>query len=526
MAMVEDNRTKSDFEKNKDGRTILGTAKDIAKWIELGFEEQEKEKFMLDIIQESYIDLRNCDLFISYPIGSKDVKSTIFNFCDIAGIIPYTRKDESPNNEYFYIVDKDIYFDNSILRGGFFHYVWFKGDIRLNKTEISTCSFFKCKIDGNVWIMASVFDDFTVTNSYFSKIFYISRSTVNSLNFSFDNCEFGQYVKIYDSKITISGKEEHGRRLAFYHCKFHDKVQFSELTLNGNPLIFEDCALNGFSAEKVNWEDSLIYINKSSINGISLFSVSEKNKSIISELYIWSSTIKGQLYIENYKIHKITINFSEFESSSRMRLYLNNISTLRIRENTIHGRFDVEHCNILEIDCGGSICTGTMNFDQSQYKTLANLATIRLLKEQARKSNDTIAYLKLYSIEVDAYEKGLPWKNPDKAMLRLNKMSNNYGQSWVRGIIFILLIVIIGLTLINIFGRSFGIPSIDLSNKGLQNFISDCISILNVFNIMKFGQESLNLNGYGLLVCFLVRIFILYGGYQTIVAFRRLNQNK
>lgn len=119
MSKNKDNRTKKDFPKDKNGRTILGTALDMSRWVELGFEEQRKENPEIYAFQGPYIDLSNCDLFVSYPIGAKTTTSTIFNLCDIAGIVSGITKDEFLENDYFYVVDKNITFENSILRGVF-----------------------------------------------------------------------------------------------------------------------------------------------------------------------------------------------------------------------------------------------------------------------------------------------------------------------------------------------------------------------------------------------------------------------
>ena len=524
--MARDNRTKDDFQKDKDGRTILGTANDMARWVELGYEEQKHESSELYNIQGPFIDLRNCNLFVSYPIGGEKVISAIFNFCDIAGVVPDTSKDESPKNDYFYVVDKDIRFDNSILRGGFFHYVWFKGSINLLNTKIGTCSFFKCRIDGVVWIANAEFSDLTIINCCFSEIFSFIKNTVNSLNVLFDNCEFVQSLRIVSSEITQSCQVKHGDRLLFRHCRFHENTYIEDLKLNGNPLIFDECTINGLSVKGAHWEDSLLFINNCALDGISLFSNQKGKDSKIGKFTIWSTKISGQMHIEGYDITELTIGFSEIESNSRVRIYKNDISILKVNECSIHGRFDVADSKLMTVDYAGSICTGIIDFEECKYDKLANLPTTRLLKNQANKLNDIPTYLKLYRDEMDAYENSLSWKSPDKVMLRLNKLSNDYGQSWMKGIAFTLLTAIIALVLINLLGRTSGIPPIVISNEGIQNFISDYLSVLNVFNIIRWSKESLDLNGYGLFISFLAKILISYGGYQTIVAFRRLNQKK
>lgn len=114
---------KDRFSKNEDGLTILGNAADMARWVELEFEEQKHNQTEIYKLQGPFIDLCNCFLYISYRINNQDVKSRLFNLCDFAGTVQCTSKKELPSSDYYYVVDKPIRFDNSVLYGAFFHYV-------------------------------------------------------------------------------------------------------------------------------------------------------------------------------------------------------------------------------------------------------------------------------------------------------------------------------------------------------------------------------------------------------------------
>jgi hypothetical protein len=43
MIMPRSKKTKSSFKRDEQGRVILGSAKEMAAWVKLGFEEQNKE---------------------------------------------------------------------------------------------------------------------------------------------------------------------------------------------------------------------------------------------------------------------------------------------------------------------------------------------------------------------------------------------------------------------------------------------------------------------------------------------------
>jgi len=146
-------KTKSSFRRDEKGRAILGTAKDMAAWVKLGFEEQDKRKSTDDPFYKHFIDLRNCVLFISYPIGGKgNPTSIIFNLCHMAGVVPGINLVEG-DPDYLYEVNLDIHFECSILYGNFFYYVKFDGAVRMDDVVvISTFNCFKCLFESYVYM--------------------------------------------------------------------------------------------------------------------------------------------------------------------------------------------------------------------------------------------------------------------------------------------------------------------------------------------------------------------------------------
>ena len=146
-------KTKSSFRRDEKGRAILGTAKDMAAWVKLGFEEQDKRKSTDDPFYKHFIDLRNCVLFISYPIGGKgNPTSIIFNLCHMAGVVPGINLIEG-DPDYLYEVNLDIHFECSILYGNFFYYVKFDGAVRMDDVVvISTFNCFKCLFESYVYM--------------------------------------------------------------------------------------------------------------------------------------------------------------------------------------------------------------------------------------------------------------------------------------------------------------------------------------------------------------------------------------
>ena len=69
--MPRSKKTKDSFKRDKEGRVVLGSAKEMAEWVKLGFKEQEARRSTDTPFEQNYIDLSHCVLYVSYPIGSR-----------------------------------------------------------------------------------------------------------------------------------------------------------------------------------------------------------------------------------------------------------------------------------------------------------------------------------------------------------------------------------------------------------------------------------------------------------------------
>lgn len=113
--------------------------------------------------------------------------------------------------------------------------------------------------------------------------------------------------------------------------------------------------------------------------------------------------------------------------------------------------------------------------------------------------------------------------NKDKLILQLNKLSNDFGTDWSKGILFTLIVTLITFCLI------IGSLKIDLelqwSNEGFNNFVKNLFVVHNITewkNLYFFGEL---IQGWSFLILFIGRIFIGYGYYQTIQAFRKYGKS-
>ena len=204
----------------------------------------------------------------------------------------------------------------------------------------------------------------------------------------------------------------------------------------------------------------------------------------------------------------------------------------------------------------------------SVYKQLRE--TYRIIKDNSYKQNNKIEALEFSKREMLVYEKELKSLSADKILLLANKFSNNYGTNWVKGLLFTMLsgfitystilyieekvnsiysVLLICVLFVVIMSKTENIKEIlqkvffvffcclyvsilcSCNTPFAINwelFIEHYLKVLNVIDLKPFEKEEnsiFNLSGLSYLFLFIGRIFIGYGYYQTIQAFRKFGKS-
>ena len=111
----------------------------------------------------------------------------------------------------------------------------------------------------------------------------------------------------------------------------------------------------------------------------------------------------------------------------------------------------------------------------------------------------------------------------EKLLLWFNKNSNEFGGNWVAGINFTIFVVLITYSFI-LLPISCNLK-FSLTSAGVSNFLKSLVDILNLtdWNEMTiFGEKLTN---WQYIFLFIGRIFVAYGVYQTIQAFRKFGKS-
>lgn len=114
------------------------------------------------------------------------------------------------------------------------------------------------------------------------------------------------------------------------------------------------------------------------------------------------------------------------------------------------------------------------------------------------------------------------YQERDRIILWLNKNSNSFGTDWVVGINFTLLIALISAMIILSMTPHIAF-SFDM--EGIENFIRTLVEILNITEWADIKILNKEPNTWQYILMFFSRIFIGYGYYQTIQAFRKFGKS-
>ncbi|MFH7011809.1 hypothetical protein ACHRV5_08020 [Flavobacterium sp. FlaQc-52] len=167
-----------------------------------------------------------------------------------------------------------------------------------------------------------------------------------------------------------------------------------------------------------------------------------------------------------------------------------------------------------------------INKNNSQVIENWNRTTLREIKRELANSHNQIDYLRFKSYELNAYKNEvdtnkISWK--DSLILYFNKESNNFGLDWTKGITFIFrwsfLFYVLYILSYSAFAEDINcIPKID-------NFLVNYLKFINPFSFLKLPIEDSENYSLSFSFFLLGKIFVSYGIYQMVQAFRKFGVN-
>lgn len=411
--------------------------------------------------------------------------------------------------------------------------------------EIQSCNFnydfelYDCKFNYR----------FIIIHDKFNRIFDVSWSHFNAGIFFIRKNEFLSSAKLYG----ISSKNE----IIIEECLFSDEVDFSNSEFQKRVLIKNCTFKKGIKFNRVNFNNDFSFINnevygcisfensifegkielidiKGEIGGINL------NESVIKS-FLELNGLTSSLILPEESFIKLKDVFVEPDGYLMIR---------NINENQkFTGEVDFTNANLLgnvvlkniylkRFFLTNAVMVGGFYTEHLHFKEESDSQTYVRLKNEALKNNNSIKAMQYREKEMSSYSKELNSQRSlsnffawftDESILFLNTVSNKNGLSWLRGIFFTLVCAIVFFWIINFFGIEDGQSRffiLDFKTFHFEGVGEIWKRFLNMFYLIDFKEkfQGTELNAFGETVFFVSKIFISYGIYQTVVAFRKFSK--
>lgn len=390
---------------------------------------------------------------------------------------------------------------------------------------------FKGKFNESIVFHGGNFETLIFDSSIFDNRISIFNGNYNYIHFHRN--EFKRLILLSDDIKSIFDKDSK-EDIKINSLSFHSNQAFENVDVNCSEIGSLDISNNDFKKilEVTCSENKTSNLKTKEERGIWINGVNQ-GSIILNEVKAYvnlDGILSGTLIVRNSIIQDIIISglinngsiiFSGIQSLNLLTIIDSNVGRMEWYNTPLENLVEivVANSNISnsifssypkEISSYSKIPNRGFGIKDEKLRN-SNLKNIyKQLKQIAKRVGDINMYHYYKSKEYSYLNKQVG-SNQDKILLFFNYLSNNNGTSWLRGIIFTLVVTFIFYTgYINLVG-------LGKSNQFFENYIFYLTSFpkMELDNIT--FQETAGIS----LLIWISKIFIGYGIYQTIAAFRK-----
>lgn len=407
----------------------------------------------------------------------------------------------------------------------------FKSDINLNfplevlyKISFTNCSF-ESTVD--VFMAGSGQNYIAFVGSNFIKGFKLkTESRTVSLNCT--NVSWGKIISLngckFESLLFIEAKGGDASKLLAHDISVSQEANFSKAVISivnlSHSLFHGDLTLDSCNFSETNLKNCNF-----SNSGYANFGEFEKH------IFFNGSKVNGKLIAPslNAKSPKCIGDFSGcvFENDAYFDFSIfDRFACLRSK---FKEAFSLNGAKINSVDFAGTLFFQAGDFSNTKFLE-SNKESFQIIKSQLLRGENKAESLYYLSKELAEYEKKLSGKGwgAERVLLFLNRISNNHGTDWLRGVYFtgVVSILLYTFYLLLLPKRFFvwGWDGWDSFWEVSNNFVIhyfEFIAIFRDFNFIEGGDP----NWLSYVIDFFSRIAIGYGIYQTVQAFRKFGKS-
>lgn len=365
--------------------------------------------------------------------------------------------------------------------------------MNISGTELNNLSGPYEFIDGNYRFNTKFLDEVSITER-------LSNSGVPLIKkLTFSNCIF---KKRFEFKISLA------EYIQFKNCTFESECDLSAITFSES-VSFHNCTFKHelylvhttFSKNFI--IDNSIFDGNINLDNTSINSYLSITNSVFNNNLLFINTVvNGLLILRNLELKKgLDLSLGVF---NKMNLFSLDVKNFESSTNNNQKEY-------LKI----------VREDEKLIPSLNKLETFRIIRKYFESNGSIEKSNKYFKIEQEIlHQKDISHDNKEnKVILFFNKWSNRFNESVLSGILFTIFIgfIFYFLTLLTTEQFTWNFKEIDC-NFSFINYIKFLNPTHNIENL------NLDLNAGSYILDFLGRIFVGYGIYQTIAAFRRFKK--
>lgn len=343
---------------------------------------------------------------------------------------------------------------------------------------------------------------------------------------SFNGSNFKSEISI--SYVLFNFKAEF-EKCSFWCPIVSNKSFFSAISFAYSHF-YSPVYLNGMQGKNIRflfnniWSDSLISINcyntKNELTSISYFSF---DSCIISRYSI--------VIVEGFSLSNDAFRCNYCSILGTLTVYNSVVKQFEMKCTSIIGSVILKNADIKEIDLSDSTSSGRIITNSNSYFTPLNRESARILRHEKEKDSDIIMALNYRTIEMKKYNEMLNNMSFFKKMqnleemliIKLNYWSNDYGQSWAKGIAFTCTISFITTFILMTLSKNI---IFDGSYLNFFLFTSKFwIGVIDFLWIPSTSLEKCYPQGVLYTILYLVgKVLVAYGMFQTAASFRKYSK--
>lgn len=407
-----------------------------------------------------------------------------------------------PYITFAHIVFKGSKYQDIHFEGTFNNRILFEKNI-----EVGSVYFESSNFDKRIDFQEGKFNYINFYRSNFNGLIYINdfeASDVSTRNLEIytlwmHSCNFDKDVSVQTSKVEHITLSNNNFNQLLNFNQFTDEIDAeSKLTM---------ISLNGVNRGNIFIERAYIDINLNGLNHGNIY----LNNSNIYSLILSEFENKGSINLTNIKSGEfLTIQEANAGDINFTNTDINCFDEIVIANSNIEKiNFKSYPNKVLSFSSNPKVGYGI----KDKSKNASNLKDVfNQLKQIAKRNGDVHIANKYQSLEHKQLLKSKSF-GFDSILLFLNLISNKNGKSWSRGVLFTLVTAFLFYWIY--------ISVLGLNINRADTYIEYILYISSFPKLSIEKYEALNSKWSVSLVIWLSRIFISYGIYQTVAAFRK-----